>query len=81
MLDKAARAAYEPAHLSLLTGNFEAGWATREVRWNMPDFAAEYPKLPQGKWLSEEPVAGKTILVHIDEGLGDALQSALISAS
>jgi tetratricopeptide (TPR) repeat protein len=69
-----ARAAYDLAHLLLLTGDFAAGWAMREARWRMPDFSAEYPKFPQPKWLGEAPVAGKTILVHIDEGLGDALQ-------
>jgi tetratricopeptide (TPR) repeat protein len=69
-----ARAAYELAHLLLQTGNFAAGWAAREARWNMPDFSADYPKFPQARWLGKEPVAGKTILVHIDEGLGDALQ-------
>ena len=69
-----ARAAYELAHLLLVTGDFAAGWAAREARWNMPDFSPDYPKFPQPKWLGKEPVAGKTILVHIDEGLGDALQ-------
>jgi tetratricopeptide (TPR) repeat protein len=69
-----ARAAYELAHLLLVTGHFAAGWAAREARWSMPEFSLDYPKFPQPKWLGKEPVAGKTILVHIDEGLGDALQ-------
>ena len=55
-------------------GNFTDGWAIREVRWKTPGFSADYPKFPQAKWLGNEPVAGKTILVHIDEGFGDALQ-------
>ncbi|MGD0848363.1 tetratricopeptide repeat protein [Bradyrhizobium sp.] len=71
-----ARAAYELAHLLLQTGDFEQGWAAREARWRMPGFSAEYPRFSQSKWLGEEDVAGKTILVHIDEGLGDALQFA-----
>jgi tetratricopeptide (TPR) repeat protein len=70
------RAAYDLAHLLLQTGDFEAGWAVREVRWDTPGFSAEYPRFSQNKWLGKEDVAGKTILVHIDEGLGDALQFA-----
>jgi tetratricopeptide (TPR) repeat protein len=73
-----AKAAWQLAHLKLLTGDYEAGWAEREARWKMPDFSLEYPKFSQARWLSKEPVkepvAGKTILVHVDEGLGDTIQ-------
>ena len=62
------------AHLHLLTGNFEAGWALREVRWRMPLFSARYPKFSQPMWLGEEAIAGKTILIQADEGLGDTIQ-------
>jgi tetratricopeptide (TPR) repeat protein len=73
---KDARAAYHLAHLQLLTGNFEAGWAAREARWMMPDFSTEYPNLSQPKWLGQESIEGKTILIHVDEGLGDVIQFA-----
>ncbi|WP_363331193.1 tetratricopeptide repeat protein [Bradyrhizobium sp.] len=42
-----ARGSYHLAHLQLLTGNFEAGWAAREARWKIPELSAEYPKFPQ----------------------------------
>jgi tetratricopeptide (TPR) repeat protein len=71
-----AKAAWQLAHIALLTGDFAAGWAAREARWNVPDFSTEYPKFSQPKWLGEEPIDGKTILVHVDEGLGDTLQFA-----
>ena len=71
-----AKAAWQLAHIALLTGDFAAGWAAREARWNMPDFSTEYPKFSEPKWLGEEPIDGKTILVHVDEGLGDTLQFA-----
>ena len=63
------------ALLQMMTGNFEAGWAGREVRWNtlLPGEAA---KLSRPIWLGDESVAGKTILLHSDEGLGDAIQFA-----
>jgi hypothetical protein len=71
-----AKAAWQLAHLALLTGDFAAGWAEREARWNVPDFSTEYPKFSEPKWLGEELIDGKTILVHVDEGLGDTLQFA-----
>src|SRR6185437_3578935 len=71
-----AQARYELAHLELLAGNFEAGWAAREARWSTPGFSPEYPRFAQPKWLGEESVDGKTILVHVDEGLGDTIQFA-----
>ena len=71
-----AKAAWQLAHLALLSGNFAAGWAGREARWRAPDFSPEYPKFSLPKWLGREPVDGKTILVHVDEGIGDTLQFA-----
>lgn len=59
--------------LALLTGNFEAGWAGREIRWRRP---SSYPIIPQPMWLGNEPLEGKTILIVSDEGLGDAIQFA-----
>lgn len=58
----------------LLTGNFEGGWAGREARWKMPAISARYQKPSQPMWLGAEPIAGKTILIFPDEGLGDSIQ-------
>lgn len=59
------------AHLHLLMGNFEAGWAGRETRWKI---AKNYPKFQEPIWLGEESLDGKTILIVPDEGLGDTIQ-------
>jgi tetratricopeptide (TPR) repeat protein len=59
--------------LQLLTGDFEAGWAGREARWNTPALTFAYPKFSQPMWLGQESIEGKTILVHVDEGLGDTI--------
>jgi len=59
------------AHLHLLTGNFESGWAGREARWKI---VRSYPKFPQPMWLGNESLQGKTILILADEGLGDTIQ-------
>ena len=57
----------------MLLGDFEAGWAGREARWTIPD-PAPYPKFSQPMWLGQESIQGKTILIHVDEGLGDTIQ-------
>ena len=59
------------AHLHLLNGNFAAGWAGREARWKM---VRNYPKFAQPMWLGQESLAGKTIVIIADEGLGDTIQ-------
>jgi len=63
---------WDLALLQMLIGDFEAGWAGREIRWRlgvMPD-----PKLPQPLWLGNGSIEGKTILLYADEGIGDAFQ-------
>ncbi len=59
--------------LHLLTGNFEAGWAGREARWTKAE-KVSYPKFGQPMWLGGEEIKGKTLLIHVDEGLGDTIQ-------
>ena len=62
--------------LQLLTGNFEAGWSGREVRFKVPNLPVSRFQFSQPLWLGKEPVAGKTILIHVDEGIGDTIQFA-----
>jgi tetratricopeptide (TPR) repeat protein len=71
-----AAAAWNLSLLQMLTGNFEAGWQGREARWRIPNLAAGYPKMSTPIWLGDEPVAGKTIFICADEGLGDTIQFA-----
>jgi tetratricopeptide (TPR) repeat protein len=62
--------------LQLLTGDFEAGWRGREARWEIPKLADPFMRPATPMWLGEPPIAGKTIVVWQDEGLGDAIQFA-----
>jgi len=62
--------------LQLMTGNFEAGWAGREARWKGRMRSASYPAFSQPMWRGDVDLAGKTILVAEDEGLGDTIQFA-----
>jgi tetratricopeptide (TPR) repeat protein len=61
--------------LHLLMGDFEAGWTGHAARFKLSS-SANYPKFSQPMWLGEEGIAGKTILIHVDEGLGDTIQFA-----
>ena len=63
-------------HIHLLTGNFEAGWAKREVQWKAAVRPSYYPDFNGPIWLGEEPIEGKTLLIYADEGLGDTIHFA-----
>jgi tetratricopeptide (TPR) repeat protein len=62
--------------LHLLLGDFERGWRDHEWRWRTPDFAPWRRDFAQPLWLGEAPLAGQTILLHAEQGLGDAIQLA-----
>lgn len=57
------------ARLSL--GEFADGWADYECRLDCSQF--DTLKFPQPRW-NGEPLAGRTLLVHCEQGLGDTLQ-------
>ena len=71
-----ADAAWNLALLALLQGDFETGWAGREVRWRAHMRPARYPHFSQPMWRGEEGIEGKTILIYADEGIGDSIQFA-----
>jgi tetratricopeptide (TPR) repeat protein len=60
------------AHLTL--GDFEAGWKAYEWRWKTSAFAEKRRSFRQPQWQRHEPLAGKTILLHAEQGFGDTLQ-------
>jgi hypothetical protein len=61
--------------LYMLTGNFAVGWAMRESRWKKAN-PGVYPKFSVPRWFGENNIAGKTIVICADEGLGDTIQFA-----
>jgi predicted O-linked N-acetylglucosamine transferase (SPINDLY family) len=66
------------AHILLLRGELEAGWEEYEWRWKLPEFAwadtiRGNPDRPQ--WAGED-IAGKTLLIYTEQGLGDIVQFA-----
>lgn len=59
------------AQTNLLLGEFEHGW--REYEWRWRD-GGEQHGFGERPWLGDAPLAGKTLLVHSEQGLGDTLQ-------
>jgi tetratricopeptide (TPR) repeat protein len=60
----------------LLTGDFEAAWTGYRARWKGQTAPQSYPDFQQRLWLGQEDVAGKTIFIFADEGMGDTIQLA-----
>jgi tetratricopeptide (TPR) repeat protein len=57
--------------LLLLLGDFDHGWAEYEWRWKTGKIPAR--NFPQPRWQGEN-LAGKTILLHAEQGFGDTFQ-------
>ena len=57
----------------LRRGLYPEGWNEYEWRWKMPTFTPF--RCPQPQWQGED-ISDKTILVHTEQGSGDAIQFA-----
>ncbi len=69
-----ARACFCKAQLELGLGNFQSGWPLYESRWELEEVHPHRRNFPQASWLGSEPIEGKTILLHSEQGLGDTIQ-------
>ena len=69
-----AEARYAAATALLALGDFEEGWRAYEARWSKTDLAPFRRTLPRPLWLGDAPIEGKTILLHAEQGYGDAIQ-------
>ncbi|MBC7601062.1 MAG: glycosyltransferase family protein [Ramlibacter sp.] len=58
----------------LRLGDFERGWREFEWRWHKPDIALSARHFSKSRWTAGEPLAGRTMLVCAEQGLGDTLQ-------
>jgi hypothetical protein len=72
-------AAFGEAHFNqglcfLQTGNFERGWEKYEWRFKRGDSGIQSRTFSQPNWSGTEPLAGKTILLYCEQGLGDTIQ-------
>jgi tetratricopeptide (TPR) repeat protein len=55
-------------------GDLRRGWQGYEYRWSKKEFAKYKRTFPVPLWLGNRPVAGRTILLHAEQGLGDTIQ-------
>ena len=65
---------WNTASLRLLTGDFGRGWAEYEWRWKKESMARFMRNFSQPLWLGGDDIAGKTILLHSEQGFGDTIQ-------
>lgn len=65
---------WNKGNLKLLLGEYEEGWKLYEWRWKKKDVDAIARTFRQPLWLGKESLAGKTIFLHSEQGLGDTLQ-------
>lgn len=70
---------FADAHLNLgvchlLRGEYERGWQEYEWRWKTDGMPSPEPIVQARLWLGQADIAGKTILLRAEQGLGDAIQ-------
>jgi tetratricopeptide (TPR) repeat protein len=69
-----ADAHHNQAMCRLMLGDFAGGWAQYEWRWRTDQFPPHNTDEGALTWLGEEDLAGRTILLRSEQGLGDTLQ-------
>ncbi len=69
-----AEAYWFKALVKLLLGDYEQGWRLHEWRWPSLGYRKLVRNFSQPLWLGEQAVAGKTLLIHAEVGLGDSIQ-------
>jgi len=57
----------------LAVGDFREGWRAFESRWDQEHWAGRRRNFTQPLWLGEQPIGGKTILLHREQGYGDTI--------
>ncbi|CAB3763669.1 tetratricopeptide repeat protein [Paraburkholderia solisilvae] len=60
------------AQTNLLLGEFEHGWREYEWRWRDGTMSHGFPA--DTLWTGAQPIEGKTVFVHHEQGFGDTLQ-------
>ncbi len=68
-----AIAHFNRSQILLRQGDYSAGWKEYEWRWKMPGFLPF--NCPQPRWKGED-ISEKKLLIHTEQGSGDAIQFA-----
>ena len=70
-----ADAHFGEALCHLLHGDFARGWPKYEWRWKIPHGVSGGRRdVGAPQWRGDAPLAGKTILLHAEQGFGDTIQ-------
>jgi tetratricopeptide (TPR) repeat protein len=69
-----ADAHHNQALCRLMLGDDEAGWAQYEWRWRTETLRSTSRDSGPPAWLGRESLAGRTVLLWAEQGLGDTLQ-------
>jgi tetratricopeptide (TPR) repeat protein len=69
-----AEAQFEASLARLTLGQFGGGWKGYESRWATGVFTPHRRDFMAPLWVGEEPICGKTILLHAEQGFGDTIQ-------
>lgn len=65
---------FELSLFLLRSGDLAAGWNEYEWRWRKPDFGSRPRKCAQPQWDGTQALAGRTLLLHAEQALGDTIQ-------
>ena len=71
---KRAEASWCASLVRLRLGDFARGWQEYEWRWRQASWAPQRRGFAAPLWLGQAPLAGRTILLHAEQGCGDTLQ-------
>lgn len=71
---KRAEAKFCGSLVRLRLGQFTHGWREYEWRWKQASWGERARSFVAPLWLGEGSLAGKTILLHAEQGFGDTLQ-------
>ena len=70
----AAKAHFNLATCQLRLADYTAGWENFEWRWGDTEIMPPHRFALERLWVGNEPIAGRRILVHSEQGFGDVIQ-------
>lgn len=70
------RARFNRATSRLVLGDLAHGWRDHESRWTGSEMHSGKRVLPGREWDGREELAGKTLLLYAEQGMGDTIQFA-----
>jgi len=70
-----AESHWNEALVRLTLGDYRQGWEKYEWRWLNPALRLPPRAAHRPLWLGKEDLAGKTILLHAEQGYGDTIQA------